>query len=291
MSALASLGAGVVAVAILGGVGLVFAILIALADRKLRVWEDPRIDAVAAMLPGANCGACGMPGCRAFAEKLVAGEARPAGCNVANADGRAAIASYLGVDAGESVKVVARMLCAGGSHVATQQAEYRGLATCAAAAAVAGGGKGCAWGCLGLADCVRSCTFGAMAMSEDGIPVVDVERCTACGDCVEACPKELLSLMPIDRRLLVQCRNLIAGDAALEECRVACTACGKCVVDGAPGLISVASGLAVLDYDLNALADPRAAARCPTGAIVWLDGAQFATARAPAAPRLIGSLT
>lgn len=291
MSAFASLGPGLVAVAILGGVGLVFAILIALADRKLRVWEDPRIDAVASMLPGANCGACGMPGCRAFAEKLVAGEAQPAGCNVANADGRAAIASYLGVDAGESVKVVARMLCAGGSHVATQQAEYRGLATCAAAAAVAGGGKGCAWGCLGLADCVRSCTFGAMAMSEDGIPVVDVERCTACGDCVEACPKELLSLMPIDRRLLVQCRNLIAGDAALEECRVACTACGKCVVDGAPGLISVASGVAVLDYDLNALADPRAAARCPTGAIVWLDGAQFATARAPAAPRLIGSLT
>jgi electron transport complex protein RnfB len=264
------------AVAILGGVGLGFAILIAIANRKLKVWEDPRIDAVAGMLPGANCGACGVPGCRAFAEKLVAGEAKPAGCNVANEEGRAAIASYLGVDAGQAVKVVARLLCAGGEYVARRQAEYRGLGTCAAATAVAGGGKGCSWGCLGLADCVRSCTFGAMRMSEDGLPLVDLAKCTACGDCVAACPKDLLSLMPVDRKLLVQCRNLVAGDEVLEDCRVACTACGRCVVDGAPGLISVASGVAVIDYDLNALAEPKDVTRCPTGAIVWLAGAQFA---------------
>ena len=284
------------AVAILGGVALVFAILIALANRKLRVWEDPRIDAVTAMLPNANCGACGQPGCRAFAEQLVAGAARPAGCNVATADVRAQIAGYLGVEAGEAVKVVARMQCAGGRHVAAQQAEYRGLGTCAAAAGVAGGGKGCAWGCLGLADCVRACTFGAMRMTDGGIPTVDLEKCTACGDCVDACPKALLSLMPVDRHLLVQCRNLVAGDGVLDACKVACTACGKCVVDAAPGLISVASGVATIDYDLNALADPRAAARCPTGAIVWLDGAQFVAgdlrrrAAAPA-PQLIGSGT
>ena len=117
-----------VAVAILGGVGLVFAILIALAQKKLHVWEDPRIDAVTAMLPGANCGACGVPGCRAFAEKVVAGEKQPAGCNVSTPDGRSAIASYLGVDAGSAVKVVARMLCAGGTHIAEQQAENTRLA-------------------------------------------------------------------------------------------------------------------------------------------------------------------
>ena len=284
------------AVGILGGVGLVFATLIAIANRKLKVWEDPRIDVVSGMLPGANCGACGVPGCRAFAEKLVAGEKQPAGCNVANAESTAEIASYLGVDAGQATKVVARMLCAGGTHVARQQAEYRGLATCAAAAAVAGGGKGCAWGCLGLADCVRSCTFDAMTMSADGIPVVDIDKCTACGDCVEACPKDLLALHPVDHRLLVQCRNLIAGDAVLEECRVACTACGKCVMDAGPGLISVASGVAVVDYCVNDLADASAIARCPTGAIVWLTGAQFAanstvksSARARVAPQLIGS--
>jgi Na+-translocating ferredoxin:NAD+ oxidoreductase subunit B len=284
------------AVGILGGIGLVFATLIAIANRRLKVWEDPRIDVVAGMLPGANCGACGVPGCRAFAEKLVSGAGQPAGCNVADASTKEQIASYLGVDAGHATKVVARMLCAGGIHVARQQAEYRGLATCAAAAAVAGGGKGCAWGCLGLADCVRSCTFGAMSMNADGIPVIDIDKCTACGDCVEACPKDLLALHPVDHRLLVQCRNLIAGDEVLEDCRVACTACGKCVMDAGPGLISVASGVAVLDYGLNELAEARAVERCPTGAIVWLTGAQFAAttkanspARARVAPQLIGS--
>jgi electron transport complex protein RnfB len=284
------------AVGILCGVGLVFAMLIAIANRKLRVWEDPRIDVVAGMLPGANCGACGVPGCRAFAEQLVAGERKPAGCNVANAETKAGIASYLGVDAGHATKVVARMHCAGGVHVARQQAEYRGLATCAAAAAVAGGGKGCAWGCLGLADCVRSCTFDAMTMSADGIPVIDIDKCTACGDCVEACPKDLLALHPLDHRLLVQCRNLRAGDDVLEDCRVACTACGKCVMDASPGVISIASGVAVVDSRLFELAEPRAIERCPTGAIVWLTGAQFATngtenspARASVVPQFIGS--
>jgi Na+-translocating ferredoxin:NAD+ oxidoreductase RNF subunit RnfB len=285
------------AVSILAGVGFVFAMLIALADRKLKVWEDPRIDVVTSMLPNANCGACGVPGCRAFAEKLVAGEMQPAGCNVANADAKDAIAAYLGVDAGSAVKTVARMLCAGGTHVAAQQAEYRGYATCAAAAAVAGGGKGCTWGCLGLADCVRSCTFGAMAMNEFGIPVIDVDKCTACGDCVEACPKDLLTIMPLDRHLLVQCRNLIAGDDVLADCKVACTTCGKCVMDAAPGLISIASGVAVVDYGLNEVADPHAVERCPTGAIVWLTGAQFAAGTpsktiqrgARIAPQFIGS--
>jgi electron transport complex protein RnfB len=285
------------AVAILGGVGLVFAILIAIANRKLKVWEDPRIDVVTSMLPGANCGACSMPGCRAFAEKLVQGESRPAGCNVANADVRSAIAAYLGVDAGTAVKTVARMMCAGSTYVSARQAEYLGYATCAAAAAVAGGGKGCAWGCLGLADCVRSCTFDAMWMGEDGLPVVDIEKCTACGDCVRACPKDLLEIHPLDHRLLVQCKSLVAGDEVLESCTVACTACGKCVVDAAPALISVASGVAVIDYTLNELAAIQATSRCPTGAIVWLDGAQFAhppnkkKSGAHVAPQLIGSPT
>lgn len=276
----------IAAVAILGGVGLVFAILIALANRKLKVWEDPRIDVVTAMLPGANCGACGMPGCRAFAEKLVKGESQPAGCNVATEDARSGIAGYLGVDAGSAVKTVARLMCAGGTYVSDRQADYRGYATCAAASAVAGGGKGCSWGCLGLADCVRSCNFDAMWMREDGLPAIDIEKCTACGDCVRACPKDLLEIHPLDHRLLVQCKSLVAGDGALETCRAACTACGKCVLDAAPDLISVASGLAVIDYRLNDRAAMDAVLRCPTGAIVWLEGAQF---NARVSPQLIGS--
>ncbi len=264
------------AILILGGVGLVFAVFIALANRRLWVWEDPRIDVVASMLPNANCGACGLPGCRAFAEQAVEGHIAPSQCTVGSDDVHKAIAGFLGVDAGAAVRRVARLQCAGGYDVAQSQAEYRGLATCAAAAAVAGGGKGCAWGCLGLADCERVCDFAAIAMGDTGLPVVDPAKCTACGDCVEACPKELFTLLPVDYHLLVQCKNLLGGDEALEQCKVACTACGKCVQDAAPGLISVASGVAVVDYGLNAQTDRHAVERCPTGAIIWLSGAQFA---------------
>lgn len=266
------------AILILGGVGLAFGILIAVANRRFAVWEDPRIGVVASILPGANCGACGLPGCRAFAEQAVAGTKQVAECTVADPASRARIADYLGVDAGVAVKRVARLLCAGGSDVATQQAEYRGLATCGAAAAVASGGKGCVWGCLGLGDCERSCDFGAIRMSATGLPVVDVVGCTACGDCVDACPKELFTILPLDQGLLVQCRNLLVGDEVLAQCRVACTACGKCVADAAPGLISIATGVAVLNPDLIAAADRRAVERCPTDAIVWLTGGQFVRA-------------
>ena len=264
------------AILILGGVGLVFAVLIALANRRLWVWEDPRIDVVASMLPNANCGACGLPGCRAFAEQAVEGKITPSQCTVGGDAAHQAIAGFLGIEAGTAVRRVARLQCAGGRDVAGLQAEYRGLATCAAAAAVAGGGKGCAWGCLGLADCARVCDFDAIAMSEFGLPVVDPAKCTACGDCVEACPKGLFTLLPVDHRLLVQCKNLLAGDEVLAQCKVACTACGKCVQDAAPGLISVATGVAVVNYDLISQADRHVVDRCPTGAIVWLGGARFA---------------
>jgi Na+-translocating ferredoxin:NAD+ oxidoreductase subunit B len=263
------------AAAILGGVGLTFGVLLAVANRKLKVWEDPRIDAVTEMLPGSNCGACGKPGCRAFAEALAEGSVQPAECTVMGAGDRDQVAAYLGVDAGEAVKRVARLLCAGGADVAPAKAAYHGVQSCAAAVAVGGGGKGCAWGCVGLADCAVSCTFDAIRMNGAGLPVVDPEKCTACNDCVEACPLDLFALMPLDHKLIVQCRNLLSGDAATEVCSVACNACGRCVVDAAPGLIEMRSGLAIIDYERISLAEPAAAARCPTGAILWLEGAQF----------------
>lgn len=273
---LAVLGSSV----ILGGLGLGFASLIALAHRRFKVFEDPRVDELAGMLPGSNCGACGSAGCRAFAENLVAGKKKPANCTVMDEDSIASVAQYLGVDAGQVEKRVARLLCAGGCDVAPPQAEYIGLATCRAAAAVAGGGKTCAWGCLGLADCAEACDFDAIVMSPTRLPVVIPEMCTACGDCVTACPKDLFTLMPIEQKLIVQCKNPLEGDRAVAMCRVACNACGKCALDAAPGLITMKNGLPVIDYGKNDLADVSATARCPTGAIAWVEGAQFAR-RAP----------
>ena len=257
------------AVGALGGLTLLLATGLIVANRRLYVEEDPRFDAVESMLPHTNCGACGFPGCRAFAEALVAGDALPGKCTVSGDAERAAIAAYLGVDVGAEERRVARLACAGGGNVARNHARYVGHRSCRSAALVAGGGKGCFWGCLGLGDCERVCDFDAIVMDENGLPVVIEELCTACNDCVEICPKDLFSIHPASHRLWVACKNLEFGDDILEDCEVGCTACGRCAMD-APKLISMRDNLAVIDYTKRN--DTRLPIeRCPTGAIVWIE--------------------
>lgn len=260
----------IIALLTLGGLTFLLAGMLAIANQKLYVYEDPRIDEVEDRLPKANCGACGYPGCRPFAEALVSGEAMPSKCTVSDDAGRQSIAQYLGVSVGDMNKQVARLACAGGTNVARQQAQYKGLASCRAAALVSGGGKGCSWGCLGFGDCEISCDFDAIRMDAYGLPVVDVDKCTACGDCVEVCPKELFSLQPLDQRLWVACKNEEAGQEILEECQVACYACGKCAMDAPDGLISMTLNLPVIDYRQNHYTK-EPIQRCPTGAIGWLN--------------------
>jgi Na+-translocating ferredoxin:NAD+ oxidoreductase subunit B len=250
--------------------GVFLAGLLAIANRRLYVYEDPRIGEVENMLPKNNCGACGQPGCRLFAEKVVVGEVIVAQCTSSNPAQRDMIASYLGVDAGSVEKRVARLACAGGDHVAFTRAHYAGLESCRAASVVSGGGKECPWGCLGLGDCAIVCTFNSITMDQHGLPVVDVETCTACGDCVEVCPKSLFSLHPVSHKLWVACMNRSEGYIAEAACEVACNACGRCAVD-APGAIKIDKNLAVIDYEKNDLAAMSAIERCPTGAIVWFD--------------------
>jgi Na+-translocating ferredoxin:NAD+ oxidoreductase RNF subunit RnfB len=269
-----SAGTILLSVLILGGLGFAFAALIALTHRKFHVWEDPRINDVADLLPGTNCGACGQAGCHAFAEALVDGKVQPATCTVMGVDDVHDVAGFLGIEAGEANKRVARLLCAGGWNVAVQQADYVGLETCKAAAAVSGGGKGCTWGCIGLADCEVVCDFDAIYMNAFGLPVVIPEKCTACGDCVEACPLDLFEIMPLEQKLIVQCKSLLEGEEAEELCKVACNGCKRCAADAEPGVIEMVDGLAVVNYELNEMATAAAIERCPTGAIVWVEGAQ-----------------
>jgi RnfABCDGE-type electron transport complex B subunit len=264
-----------IAPSIMAGIGLFFGVIIAVSSRVLRVDEDPRIEGTNELLPGTNCGACGQPGCLPFAEKLVAGLVTPSQCTVSTDEDIEAIAEYLQVDAGEQEKQVARLKCGGGSAQAHQIAEYQGFEGCRAAAVVSGGGKGCSWGCLGLGDCEVACTFDAIHMNSNGLPQVDIDKCTACPDCTDACPRDLFEVVPMSHKLYVQCNSPLAGEAATMLCSTACDACGKCAADAAPGLVEMVGNLPVVDYASGAVASPKAIFRCPTNAIVWLEGSQF----------------
>jgi len=266
-----------VAIAILAGMGAFFGTGLAVAHRFLRVEEDPRLDILEETLPGSNCGACGEAGCRAFGESLLSGVRKPSGCTVASPDTTDYIAAFLGVDAGQQEKRVARLHCAGGLGMARQIAEYEGFESCRAAHLVGGGGKGCSWGCLGLDDCMVACDFDAIHMNEQRLPVVDVDKCTACNDCVEACPRDLFQIMPLAHNLIVQCKAPLEGDQARAVCQVACDACERCAQDAAPGLVQMKDGLPVVDYTAGGPASPAATRRCPTGAIQWIEGQQFTT--------------
>jgi Na+-translocating ferredoxin:NAD+ oxidoreductase subunit B len=254
-----------------------------LAGRFLRVDEDKRLEKLVSLLPGINCGACGQPGCRAFAEALLSGEAVPAGCSVSSGEARQRIADYLGVAVGEAERRVARLACAGDINTMRFLADYQGELRCAAAAVVDDGGKACAWGCLGLGDCERSCDFDAIDMSPSGLPVVNEANCTACGDCVRACPKDLFSIVPEQQPLWVACNNPLEGNDLLETCKVACTACERCIRD-APDWLTLKRNLPVPIEGASGKPPRKAIDRCPTGAIVWMENGRAhlgASARLP----------
>lgn len=250
--------------------GLLLSGVLAVANKKLYVFEDPRIDEVESQLPSANCGACGFAGCRAFAEAVVSGQASPAQCTASSSEMIDAIAAFLGVDAQRGEKRVARLACAGGDDVAYRFAHYEGRESCRAAALVAGGGKSCTYGCLGYGDCARACPFDALHLNKNNLPVVEESKCTACGNCVTECPKHLFSIHPVSHQLWVACSTHMRGKEAKEACAAACIGCGSCART-LPDVIVMQQNLPVVDYSRNDQASQAAIEKCPTGAIVWLE--------------------
>ncbi len=206
-----------------------FAFLLAVADKKLRVEEDPRVEKVIEVLPGVNCGGCGFPGCTAFAEHVVAGDALITGCAPGGPETAHQIAEIMGVEAGSVEKQVAIVLCHGGTKEAVRSAVYDGVKNCRSAILIGGGGKLCQYGCLGYADCVVACLFDAMAMNDNLLPVVDAEKCTACGKCVEACPRNLIELHPVSHKMFVFCKSQDKGPIVKKACSVGCIGCRLCV--------------------------------------------------------------
>jgi Na+-translocating ferredoxin:NAD+ oxidoreductase subunit B len=250
----------------MAALGLLFSIGLVLAYKKLKVEEDPKVIEVAEILPQANCGGCGYSGCRAFAEAVVRGEADVSGCPVGGEEVAEKIAEILGVNAGEMIKKVARIHCRGTHAAALNRGEYLGINTCYSANLI-GGNKQCSYGCLGYGDCVAACPFDAIYMGEEGLPIVREDKCTACGKCVDACPRNIIDLCPIDQNIIVFCRSLDRGPAAKKACKNACIACGICV-RACPEAIILDKNLAVItDYKKIDPEKIPAIEKCPTDAI------------------------
>jgi len=250
----------------MAALGFLFALGLAIAYQKLKVQEDPKVVRISEILPQANCGACGFSGCRAYAEAVVKGEAPPNGCPVGGQEVARQVAEILGVQAGEMTKKVARIHCRGTVEAAADRGIYQGIDTCAAAQLV-GGNKVCSFGCLGFGDCVASCLFNAIHMADNGLPVIDEAKCTACGKCVDACPRNILELLPLNQEIMVFCRSEERGPAAKKACKNACIGCGICV-RACPDAIILENNLAkIIDVHKIGPENLPGIEKCPTNSI------------------------
>lgn len=258
-------------IAILAGLGLVLSLVLYLVAAKFKVEEDPRIDEVEKVMPGANCGGCGFAGCRAFADAAVkAPNLDNNYCPVGGNEVMKKVAAILGYEVAEKTPQVAVVRCNGTCENRPKVNTYDGDKSCKVKAALYSGDTACPFGCLGCGDCVEACQFGALSMDpETGLPVVDETKCTACGSCVKACPKHIIELRnkgPRGMRVYVSCVNKDKGVVARKACSAACIGCGKCAKVCAQEAITVESNLAYIDFTKCKLCK-KCVAECPTGAI------------------------
>jgi len=234
----------------LGLLGSGFAVLLSVCYRFLSVKGDPKLDLFMSILPGANCGACGFAGCLGFAESLTREGAEPTGCLAGGSAVAARLAEAMGISMEAQAELVAFVACRAGRKAAKKKYIYDGVDNCQAASLLFGGDKECDYGCIGLGSCVRVCPFDAIGINEEGLAVVDREKCRSCRKCVKACPRQLISMAPKNQTVLVACRNLDKGKRAREVCSIACIACRICEKNCPAKAITVVNNLAVIDYNL-----------------------------------------
>ncbi len=218
--------ASVVSITVLGAV---FGVILSIAKIKLHVERDERYGYILGVLPGANCGGCGYPGCSGYAMKILEGHAPINLCMVGGPDAVEKISLIMGIEAEAQRPLKARVRCQGGTDVTGNRFSFKGPKSCLAAQQVMEGFKTCRWGCLSLGDCARSCPFDALHMNDNGLPVVDWDKCTGCGSCVAACPRSIIVLTDKEFDIHMLCLNQEKAPVMKQGCSVGCIACNRCV--------------------------------------------------------------
>lgn len=257
-------------VLIMSIMGLLFGLGLAFASKIFHVHIDPKIEKILSELPGANCGACGKAGCAGLAEAIAIGDASLTSCPPGGEETYTKIAEVLGVEKCNVIKKIARVRCGGGDK-AKDKFIYRGVKTCVAASLLAGGQKLCGFGCMGFGDCVAVCPFDAIHMNGGGVPVVNLEKCTACGKCVEACPKNIIFLENASEKYYVKCLSHDKIGIVKNACKVGCIACKICG-KLSKGAFIIENNLSRLDYDkVNDDTTLKVCVeKCPTKCIIQL---------------------
>ncbi len=234
-------------VLVLGVLGLAFGLILAYASKKFAVEVDERVEGILAVLPGANCGGCGYPGCGGLANAIVEGKAPINACPVGGDECTSKIGDIMGIMAQEGEKEVAKVICKGNCSVAKDKYEYEGIRDCRSAHAINGGAKDCRYGCLGLGTCVDYCNFDAISIV-DGIAVIDEEKCVMCGKCIEVCPKAIIVRKPQKQEVVVECNSKDFGKTVKGKCSVGCIGCGLCEKACPFGAIIFENKIARIDY-------------------------------------------
>ncbi len=252
---------------IMGGLGLIFGGLLAFASKKFHVETDPRQAEIREILPGANCGGCGFPGCDAFAEALINGTAKVSGCAVGGTPLAENIAAILGVEVSKEEPKIAFLKCKGSKDKTVKNCVYYGEYDCRAAAVIPGRGPtSCAYGCMGLGTCVSVCPFNAITI-KNGLALINPEKCVGCGTCVDNCPRGVLVLVPRKSKVNVACNSPLKGPDVKKVCSVGCIGCGLCAKNCPVQAIEMRGSLAVID-PVKCINCGICASVCPTKNII-----------------------